>query len=148
MKIVKESISFEKSSNIYKNLNIGIRERIEKWLKTFKINNYVIREDYTIDVIDDVSIHIKGLIKLPNFIRFNRISRSFYIVDCDLITLEGCPKYVGTSFSCSNNKLISLNGCPEYVGGDFYCGNNKRQFTKDEINKICKVRDNIYVTLI
>jgi hypothetical protein len=30
---------------------------------------------------------------------------------------------INGSFNCSYNQLISLEGCPEFVGGDFRCYN-------------------------
>ena len=69
------------------------------------------------------------------------------IFDCsnnNLVSLEGAPKEVGWDFNCSGNKLKSLKGAPRKAGG-FKCGNNTTQFTKDDVKKVCKVEDDIYV---
>ena len=39
--------------------------------------------------------------------------------------MEGAPKKVGKSFSCTNNLLTSLKDAPKKVGDGFYCGSNK-----------------------
>jgi len=62
-----------------------------------------------------------------------------------LTSLQGSPKYVGGSFDCSWNKLTSLQGSPEYVGGDFVCMDNLRQFTEEEVRKLCKVKGEVIV---
>ena len=57
-----------------------------------------------------------------------------------LISLEGCPKEVGRNFYCNScMKLDSLKGCPKKVERNFYCGNCKGDFTKDEVQSLCKV---------
>ena len=69
------------------------------------------------------------------------------IFDCsnnNLVSLEGAPKEVGWDFNCSGNKLKSLKGAPRKAGG-FKCGHNTTQFTKDDVKKVCKVEDDIYV---
>ena len=59
----------------------------------------------------------------------------------NLISLEGCPKEVGGNFYCNKNKkLNSLEGCPKEVGRNFYCGDCKREFTKSEVESLCKVK--------
>ena len=63
-----------------------------------------------------------------------------------LTSLKGAPKEVIGDFDCSDNKLTSLEGCPKKVGGVFYFENNKgKRFTKSEVEKVCKVGNEIYV---
>ena len=62
-----------------------------------------------------------------------------------LTTLKGAPKKIGRSFNCCNNQLTSLNGAPKNVGGSFVGYKNKTKFTKDDVNKVCKVEKMIYV---
>ena len=66
---------------------------------------------------------------------------------CDnLTTLNGAPKVVIASFYCYNCKnLTSLKGAPKEVGLDFYCYNCRRQFTKDDVKKVCNVGSNIVI---
>ena len=75
-----------------------------------------------------------------------KVNKDFDCSDNELTSLEGCPEYVGRKFDCSNNKLTSLEGCPKEVGGNLFCRDNKgKQFTKTDIEKICRVRDRIHV---
>ena len=68
----------------------------------YKITNYTINPDGSIDVVGDVYLCGKNLTELP--LTFNKVSGWF---DCD------------------GNQLTSLKGCPRWVGGNFYCTNNK-----------------------
>ncbi len=91
--------------------------------KKYKITNYTINHDGSIDVDGDVDITYEGLEQLP--LKFNKINGSFLCYENILTSLEGCPKYVGESFNCSNNQLTTLVGCPMDVIGFFGCHNNK-----------------------
>ena len=62
-----------------------------------------------------------------------------------LTSLKGSPKEVGGSFYCPNNNLSSLKGAPEKVSGNFYCSENTKQFTKYDVETVCKVMGRIYV---
>lgn len=63
-----------------------------------------------------------------------------------LTSLEGCPKEVDGDFDCNSNKLTSLEGAPKEIGGDFYCrGNKGKRFSKSDVEKVCKVGNEIYV---
>ena len=74
------------------------------------------------------------------------VSRDFKCQHNSLISLEGAPEEIGENFFCSNNKLVSLKGCPKKVGGVFYFENNKgKRFTKSDVEKVCKVGNEIYV---
>jgi hypothetical protein len=109
----------------------------------YKITNYKINDDFTVNVYYDVNLANRFLTKIP--LRFNMVSRSFDIgmnsltslkgspkevveeFACDqnrLSTLEFSPKTVGDNFYCENNKLTSLKGGPDYIGGDLECQNN------------------------
>ncbi len=68
----------------------------------YRIKNYTINQDGSIDVNGNVNLSSLELTELP--LKFNRVSGYF---------------------SCSLNKLTSLEGCPSYVGGDFYCSWNE-----------------------
>ena len=102
-RLVRESLNemnFERQSdNVFKNLRIGRKVRIEDWLNQFKsdrIKDVKINEDMTIDAyyVDFANISIK---EFPLYINFNHITQYFDVRDCDLITLRGCPKKVGGS---------------------------------------------------
>ena len=97
---------------------------INKICRKYRINNYTINEDGSIDVNGDVNLYNLGLTELP--LIFNRVSGSF---DCSynrLTTLKGSPKYVGTNFNCKDNELTSLEDGPEKVEGGYYCMNNRK----------------------
>ena len=60
-----------------------------------------------------------------------------------LTSLEGCPSKIDGDFDCSYNRLTTLEGCPRIVKGDFDCRYNKKEFTKADVKRFCKVRDDI-----
>jgi len=115
---------FKKSDNPLVSLGIGKRALITRWLDEMGVKNYIINDDYTIDVKGSIYLDDKGLDKLPEYIKFGRVGDWFY---------------------CSKNQLVSLEGCPGSVGGSFYCRNNKKQFSVEEVKKFCKIKRNIYV---
>ena len=68
-------------------------------------------------------------------------------VDLSFLGLKKIPIIFGTvdgNFDCSNNKLVSLVGCPSVVGKYFDCSKNSKDFTKDDVRNICKVRRSIF----
>ena len=95
------------------------------------------------------------------------IKKTLCIALCpNLDSLKGCPEKVGSFMCRKNNKLKSLEGCPKIITGTFLCiecdniksldGFPKRagevyflccgkNFTEDEIQKVCKVKDKIRV---
>jgi hypothetical protein len=143
---VNEVFSFERSSSDpLKNLSIGKRIQIIKWLDSFGIANYTINDDLTIDVKGNVRLYNKSLTCFPSFIKFNEVSGYFSCFNNQLTSLEGCPTIVGDSFYCHNNQLTSLEGCPRTVGGGFYCLYNKKHFNKEYVRSLCKVKGDIFV---
>jgi hypothetical protein len=92
-------------------------------LKDYRITNYTINQDGSIDVADSVSLWGFNLTKLP--LKFRNVTGDFLCGQNKLTSLEGCPKSVGYHFDCIGNKLTSLVGAPESVGGAFLCGRNK-----------------------
>jgi hypothetical protein len=97
---------------------------IDKICKKYKIKNYTINSDNSVDVDDNVKLRDKDLKSIP--LNFNIINGYF---DCgynNLTSLKGCPVRVGSMFSCYGNKLTSLQHSPQYVeNGDFSCRSNK-----------------------
>ena len=88
----------------------------------YKIKNYTINPDGSIDVDGGVNLSWYRLTELP--LVFNRVTGWF---NCDfnqLTTLKGSPRWVGSSFSCYDNHLTSLEFSPDYVGGWFDCCDN------------------------
>ena len=110
---------------------------------------------------NDIDLSRLGLTKLP---LFKKITVSF---DCNnnalvslsglpkeiggyftckhnlLTSLKGCPERIEGNFLCDNNKLTSLEGIPKEVGGSFSCTGNKKEFTEEEIRKVCDVKGDI-----
>jgi hypothetical protein len=66
MKTLKNYIVNE--NNFFKNLGIGERVKIEKWLDEFFIENYTINPDLTIDVKEDVDLRKYEEKQLPDYI--------------------------------------------------------------------------------
>jgi hypothetical protein len=96
---------------------------IEQICKKYKISNYTINLDGTVDVNGDVNLFNHKLSKIP--LKFGRVTGNFNCQNNKLTKLENCPKEVGGSFYCHRNKLTTLEGCPVEVGGNFWCFNNK-----------------------
>jgi len=95
---------------------------IKELCDKYKITDYIINEDLTIDVNGDVLLSGKNFKKLP--LKFNKVSGDFYCAHNSLTSLEGAPKIILKDFSCVSNELTSLKYCPKYVGGNFSCTDN------------------------
>jgi hypothetical protein len=128
MNLVSESLNelykFEKKSDPYTSLGIGQKYLITKWLDEMDVKKYIINDNLTIDVNGYLNLYNRNLIRLPDYIKFGKVS---------------------INFTCHYNNLISLEGCPIEVNGDFWCMHNKKQFTKEDVRKVCKVKGEIYV---
>jgi hypothetical protein len=96
-------------------------EIVELCIK-YKIENYTINDDLSIDVDGDVSLKGGVLEYLP--LKFNYVSGYFNCSFNKLKTLEGSPQTVGGYFMCYYNKLKTLEGSPQTVGHDFDCSDN------------------------
>jgi hypothetical protein len=96
---------------------------IDSICQKYKIQNYTINEDGSIDVEGDVDLRHKRLTKLP--LKFRHVGGDFYCNINQLTSLEGCPQTVGRDFYCHRNQLTSLEGGPKTVGENFYCHNNE-----------------------
>ena len=142
-------------------------EDIKAWCEEMGIRNYTINPQGEIDVDGNVYLNDKKFKELP--FKFGKINGWFnlggsknltslkncpnYVEDyfsCSfclkLDSLEGCPKEVKGNFNCSYcSQLDSLEGCPKKVGRHFKCGDCKRDFTKEEVQSLCKVKRAIIV---
>ena len=108
----KESISFPTSE-----------DQIIQVCKKYRIKNYYINPDLSIDVEEDVDLNSLKLTSLP--LRFSRVVGDFDCSCNQLTTLEGSPMEVVGIFNCQNNLLTTLEGSPREVGGDFFCASNQ-----------------------
>lgn len=96
---------------------------IEAICNCYKIENYRINQDESIDVDGNVELSSSNLCLLP--LKFRRVMGNFNVQNNFLRTLENAPLSVGGKFNCFNNLLINFIGGPKWVGGDFYGYNNK-----------------------
>ena len=120
---------------------------IEAWCEEMGIKNYTINPKGEINVDGSVDLRNKNLKELPY--KFGEVNRYFSLnSNKNLTSLKNCPNYVKEYFTCSLcSQLDSLEGCPEKVDGDFYCVKCKREFTKEEVKSLCKVKGKIHIVL-
>jgi hypothetical protein len=104
-------------------INESNQEDIDSICQKYRIKNYTINQDGTIDVDGNVYLSFKKLNKLP--LKFRNVSGNFYCYNNQLTSLEGSPQSVGGGFFCEINKLTTLEGAPKSVGGCFYCYQNQ-----------------------
>ena len=120
MKTLREYILNE--NNFFKNLGIGEKVQIEKWLKEHNVKNFTINDDLTIDVNGDLFIEED----LPEFINFNKVHSDCTCWNSHVTTLRGAPKIVGEHFTCRRTSIETLEGCPVEIGGEFEVVDNKK----------------------
>lgn len=99
-----------------------IEKKIKKKCIQYKIENYSINPDGSIDVAGDVDLQQMNLDQLP--LKFNIGSGNFYCKNNKLTTLTGSPISVGGDFNCSINHLVSLADGPLKVKGNYNCLSN------------------------
>jgi hypothetical protein len=99
------------------------QQSIHELCREYRITNYTINDDVSIDVDGNVNLFDRELTKLP--LKFRNVSGNFWCHNNKLTSLEGSPLSVGGNFWCFDNKLTSLEGSPSSVGGYFYCYMNK-----------------------
>jgi|ERR1035437_1154648 hypothetical protein len=145
-KIVKEHLNFEKKKDTLSSLNIGKRKLIEDWLDEMFVINYIINDDFTIDVDDDVDLYNKDLKEFPEYIKFGIIEGNFYCSRNELMSLRGCPDIVKCDFICNNNDLSTLEGCPKIVTFSFFCSDKRRKFTEEYVRSLCNVGEIVVIS--
>jgi len=107
-------------------LGIGSRRvLITKWLEGYNIKNYYINSDTTIDITGNLDLESVYLTEFPEYIQFNKVSGSVWLIYNELSSLRGCPQKIKGSFQCNHNKLSSLKYGPLEVGGNYECDHNK-----------------------
>ena len=109
---------------------------IEQICRKYKIKNYTINDDGSIDVNGDVGLSYGVLTELP--LVFNKVTGDFYCYENRLTSLKGSPKWVGGSFHCGHNQLTDLKGSPKQVDGRFNCSGN------ENLNNINGYTEKIY----
>jgi len=103
--------------------NIQSRKDMEVLLNKYKIENYIINDNGSVDVNGNVLLSFNKLTKLP--FKFNKIKGIFDCSNNQLISLEGAPQEVEGDFDCQGNQLINLIGASQKVEGNFSCSNNQ-----------------------
>ncbi len=97
---------------------------IDEICRKYKIVNYTINSDNSVDVNGNVWLYNKKLKSIP--LNFNIVNGWFNCGNNYLTSLKGCPVRVGDWFSCRNNDLTSLQYSPRFMeNGNFHCGWNK-----------------------
>lgn len=87
--------------------------------------DWVKNEDGTYSYDGNVYINKKHVENGRLKYKFKRVTGCFSACGVGLVTLEGCPEFVGGIFSCADNKLVSLVGGPKEVRGNYYCDGNE-----------------------
>ncbi len=97
---------------------------IDKICRIYKIINYTVNSNNSVDVDGGVKFWNKRLESIP--LNFNIVNGYFECGYNYLTSLKGCPVRVGNGFSCRNNDLTSLQYSPRFMeNGNFHCGWNK-----------------------
>jgi hypothetical protein len=148
MKLVRESLDFERGLDPKQAMNVGKIKLIQDWLEEVNIGvkNFFVNNKFEIDTHMDIIVQERPELfpdgKLPEYIRFNS-SGTFDCDDSGIISLVGFPRIVQGYFSCQQNKITSLEGFPIRIDKSCYVMSNGRDFSKDEIQEICDVSDQI-----
>lgn len=101
-----------------------IRHKEIKVLCTkYRIVNFRINSDYSIDVFGDVNLSNKNLNRIP--IKFDEIYGNFECNFNNLKDLTNCPRIIHGNFSVYSNQIKDLSIHPEYIQGCFQIGQNK-----------------------
>ena len=90
------------------------KQAIINWLDKYRITNYTINEDLSVDVDDSVYFYEINL-KEPPF-KFNIVKDDFYCGNNQLTSTEFFPKEV-SGFYCYNNKFKNLDNFPKLAEG-------------------------------
>lgn len=146
MKIVKENINeFKKGLDPVDSLGLGRRKLIEDWLQKMSIEEYIINDDYTIDIEHRLILSNKQMGNFPEFIQFRSVIGDVSFQNNKLTSLRGSPIFVSGMFSCSDNELKTLEYAPKVVKFHFFCHSNLKQFTKEDVKDVCDVHGLIVV---
>jgi hypothetical protein len=80
--------------------------------------------------------------------KHSEILNLFSVNYCIMLkSLEGCPKMLSGTFSCDGCvSITSLKGCPEHVEGRFMCRGCGVDFTREDVEKVCRVTSNSILT--
>ena len=120
-------------------------QEIQDICKKYKIKNYTINPDGSIDVDGNVNLEYNELTKIP--IKFNKVSGWFKLSNNKLTSLENSPNEVGGHFYCSHNNLKNLIGLPSKIFGPVRCVHNPLEslegFELDYYKLTCSNKENL-----
>ena len=111
-----------KNIKIFEDFN-NDRKKIENLLKKYRVINYEINSDNSLNILSNLYLNNLGLDKIP--FKINYVKGNVYLQYNNLTDLENSPRKVIGSFICSDNKLTSLKGCPDEIGNSFEISFNK-----------------------
>jgi hypothetical protein len=112
-----------KNWNLFKESNLDEESKIVELCKKYRIENYTINSDGSIDVGGDVDLSYFKISNIP--LKFGIIIGNFDCSSNNLTSLKGCPEFVGKGFYCQGNKITSLEYLPKRIGGFIDCNHNK-----------------------
>jgi len=89
------------------------KEDNKKWLKKYRIPNYTINEDLSVDVDGDVWLGYQDLIEIP--IKFGIVKGGFICDNNQITSTKFFPNEVYGNFYCYSNKFKNLDNFPKIV---------------------------------
>jgi hypothetical protein len=136
MKLVKEHINFERGLNPKRAMETGKFILIKNWCIEKDIHNFIINDDFSIDVLNDNLLikprptSLKDELIKRNKYAFNRYTQ--FINDGRVEIHEKMsqlPDYIQFNnvegyFSVHDCGLTTLKGCPKEVGENFHIARN------------------------
>ena len=106
------------------------RDQIEEWLNHYRIEDYHINDDLTVDVDKSVTLGLQNEEESAGYtqlrflpVQFGRVQGDFITLQrhfIDLYSMKGCPHWVGGVFNLGFNHISSIEFIPEYVGSGIY----------------------------
>jgi len=137
MKYIRETFT-RNSEDKLTSLNVGKIKLIRDWMSNYvSEEDFILRDDLTIDLPHGIILDYKNISSLPEFINFNKSYDTFSISGNSLTTLRGCPLAVYGNFYCDNNNLTSLKHAPEDITGNLMASRNS--ISKKTIFKELKI---------
>ncbi len=137
-------MKYLKTYKIFESIDINLNDELDN----YRIYDYTLNEDGSIDCDQDVNLTYRNLNVIP--FNFDKVNGYFHSNNNSLISLKNCPKYINRFFNCSSNKLESLEYGPEYVGKDYICHHNQLTTLKgcvEEVYGSFNCRDNLLTSL-
>ena len=149
MKLIKEYIINEKftdESDPINDMGIGLKYLIKKWLNNHNVkdNNYIINNDGSIDIFNNLNLLGNGVEKFPKYINFNYIKGNCTICYFKVDSITGILKNIGGYLNFMNTNLKRIDFLPEiltelpanYAGGNGYAFSNNKLITLEGLPEI------------